>query len=46
MGGKDTLVFKAIAVLGLQGMNSSRTTFRPLPDAPASGLLALLLLRR
>jgi hypothetical protein len=46
MGGKDTLVLDAIAVLGLWGMNVSRAIFRPFPDAPASGLLALLLLRR
>jgi hypothetical protein len=33
-------------VLGLQGMNVSRATLDFIPDAIASGLLALLLLRR
>jgi hypothetical protein len=33
-------------VLGLGGMNSARISSGLIPDAPASGLLALLLLRR
>jgi hypothetical protein len=33
-------------MLGLGGMIISRATFGSLPDATASGLLALLLLRR